>query len=115
MTGDETVVAWEEPPPAKRPRQEEPKEAPASALKAVADVAAGAEAAAKRIKTERDEARATLEQERLECCVCLEDDARVTVCFLPCCHLCTCETCGKDLLQCPKCRTDIATRITVFA
>ncbi len=62
----------------------------------------------------------------MECCVCLSQ-AR-SVLFLPCKHLCTCDTCGgepepeqsiqqqtrKRMGHCPMCRVRIKSRIKVY-
>eukprot|EP00981_Chlorochromonas_danica_P002534 scaffold487_cov178-Ochromonas_danica.AAC.22 len=49
-----------------------------------------------------------------ECCVCLSLPRRVV--FMPCKHLCTCETCGmaNQLVHCPMCRQRIKSRMQVY-
>lgn len=34
--------------------------------------------------------------------------------FLPCGHVCCCQSCCERLLTCPLCRRDIAQRIRIF-
>lgn len=47
-----------------------------------------------------------------QCLICL-DQVKNTV-FEPCCHLCTCENCAKQLSNCPLCRTNIKNNIKIF-
>jgi hypothetical protein len=43
------------------------------------------------------------------CVVCFEP--KLSVVFMPCKHLCTCDDCSKTLTLCPMCRTAIAQKI----
>uniref|UniRef100_A0A0N5AZ68 RING-type domain-containing protein n=1 Tax=Syphacia muris TaxID=451379 RepID=A0A0N5AZ68_9BILA len=63
------------------------------------------------IRTERDEMMLHLDKVP-RCAICL--DKQPTVLYQPCCHCVCCESCGKDLLQCPMCRQDIWKKITVY-
>ncbi|NWU89663.1 LRSM1 ligase, partial [Upupa epops] len=47
-----------------------------------------------------------------ECVVCMEQETQMI--FLPCGHICCCQTCCEQLHTCPLCRKDIAQRIRVF-
>jgi len=98
----------------KRPRADDEAPAPASGLRAIADISEAAGAAAKKIKVERDghARRADAAEDRLACCVCMDSDASVVL--LPCAHLCACPTCGASLDLCPKCREPVAKRLSVF-
>merc|ERR1712217_855428 len=60
---------------------------------------------------EESTGRQTLEEERV-CVVCSEWEK--TMLFLPCRHLCTCETCAAQLSQCPICRADIDSKVHAF-
>ncbi|XP_071948729.1 baculoviral IAP repeat-containing protein 7-A-like [Antedon mediterranea] len=46
------------------------------------------------------------------CKVCMEQDSNV--CFLPCGHISACESCGRQLSECPICRGVIDTQKKVF-
>jgi hypothetical protein len=46
------------------------------------------------------------------CVVCF--DAQLTLAFNPCGHMCTCETCGNAVKECPMCRAAIAGRLKVY-
>jgi len=46
------------------------------------------------------------------CAICLESLTDCT--FLPCGHLCTCMSCGKQVMTCPLCRSWITSRVKVF-
>ncbi|NWQ85334.1 LRSM1 ligase, partial [Burhinus bistriatus] len=47
-----------------------------------------------------------------ECVVCMEQETQMI--FLPCGHVCCCQTCCEQLHTCPLCRTDITQRIRIF-
>ncbi|KAM9370853.1 E3 ubiquitin-protein ligase LRSAM1 [Phaethornis superciliosus] len=54
-----------------------------------------------------------LQQEmKSECVVCMEQETQMI--FLPCGHVCCCQTCCEQLLTCPLCRKDITQRIRIF-
>merc|ERR1711948_235185 len=55
--------------------------------------------------------RQSLEEEQA-CIVCSELEK--TMVFLPCRHLCTCETCASQLRQCPICRAEIESKVHAF-
>lgn len=55
--------------------------------------------------------RQSLEEEQV-CVVCSECEK--TMLFLPCRHLCTCETCAGQLHQCPMCRANIEDRVRAY-
>ncbi|NXG02522.1 LRSM1 ligase, partial [Sakesphorus luctuosus] len=52
------------------------------------------------------------EHRKAECVVCLEQEPQLI--FLPCGHVCCCQSCCQRLLSCPLCRQDIAQRIRIF-
>ncbi|CAM9679235.1 unnamed protein product [Bubo scandiacus] len=52
------------------------------------------------------------DQKKSECVVCMEQETQMI--FLPCGHVCCCQTCCQRLLTCPLCRKDIAQRIRIF-
>ncbi|XP_065593751.1 E3 ubiquitin-protein ligase LRSAM1 [Cyrtonyx montezumae] len=52
------------------------------------------------------------DEKKSECVVCMEQEAQTI--FLPCGHVCCCQTCCKQLQSCPLCRKDIAQRIRIF-
>ncbi|GCC34080.1 hypothetical protein chiPu_0012553, partial [Chiloscyllium punctatum] len=47
-----------------------------------------------------------------ECVVCLEQESQMI--FLPCGHVCCCQTCGAELSTCPLCRKDIEQKIRIY-
>ncbi|NXN90957.1 LRSM1 ligase, partial [Rhinopomastus cyanomelas] len=47
-----------------------------------------------------------------ECVVCMEQETQMI--FLPCGHICCCQTCCEQLHTCPLCRKDITQRIRIF-
>ncbi|XP_009072295.1 PREDICTED: E3 ubiquitin-protein ligase LRSAM1-like [Acanthisitta chloris] len=47
-----------------------------------------------------------------ECVVCMEQETQMI--FLPCGHVCCCQSCCERLHTCPLCRQDIAQRIRIF-
>jgi len=47
-----------------------------------------------------------------ECCICM--DQRRSIVFLPCGHVCVCNSCSKDLIQCPLCRVQIQQKIIIY-
>ncbi|XP_064616140.1 E3 ubiquitin-protein ligase LRSAM1-like isoform X3 [Liolophura sinensis] len=47
-----------------------------------------------------------------ECCICME--RKSVVIFLPCGHVCSCDTCSHSVTECPLCRATISQRITLF-
>ncbi|XP_061233971.1 E3 ubiquitin-protein ligase LRSAM1 isoform X2 [Neopsephotus bourkii] len=52
------------------------------------------------------------DEKRSECVVCMEQETQMV--FLPCGHVCCCQSCCEQLLTCPLCRRDIAQRIRIF-
>ncbi|XP_061335762.1 E3 ubiquitin-protein ligase LRSAM1 isoform X3 [Pezoporus flaviventris] len=52
------------------------------------------------------------DEKRSECVVCMEQETQMI--FLPCGHVCCCQSCCEWLLTCPLCRRDIAQRIRIF-
>lgn len=50
--------------------------------------------------------------ENEECCICM--DSRRSIVFLPCGHVCVCNACSKDLIQCPLCRVRIQQKIIIY-
>ncbi|NXJ15548.1 LRSM1 ligase, partial [Odontophorus gujanensis] len=52
------------------------------------------------------------DEKKSECVVCMEQEAQTI--FLPCGHVCCCQTCCKQLQSCPLCRRDIAQHIRIF-
>ncbi|XP_071621933.1 E3 ubiquitin-protein ligase LRSAM1 isoform X1 [Heliangelus exortis] len=51
-------------------------------------------------------------EKKSECVVCMEQETQMI--FLPCGHVCCCQTCCEQLLSCPLCRKDITQRIRIF-
>ncbi|XP_041049839.1 E3 ubiquitin-protein ligase LRSAM1 isoform X3 [Carcharodon carcharias] len=47
-----------------------------------------------------------------ECVVCMERESQMI--FLPCGHVCCCQTCGAELHACPLCRKDIEQKIRMY-
>ncbi|XP_038638560.1 E3 ubiquitin-protein ligase LRSAM1 isoform X3 [Scyliorhinus canicula] len=47
-----------------------------------------------------------------ECVVCLERESQMI--FLPCGHVCCCQTCGTELHTCPLCRKVIEQKIRMY-
>ncbi|XP_067825640.1 E3 ubiquitin-protein ligase LRSAM1 isoform X2 [Heptranchias perlo] len=47
-----------------------------------------------------------------ECVVCMERESQMI--FLPCGHVCCCQTCGAELHNCPLCRKDIEQKIRMY-
>lgn len=47
-----------------------------------------------------------------ECVVCMEHESQVI--FLPCGHVCCCQTCSDALLSCPLCRGSISQRVRLY-
>ncbi|XP_051492467.1 E3 ubiquitin-protein ligase LRSAM1 isoform X2 [Apus apus] len=52
------------------------------------------------------------DEKKSECVVCMEQETQMV--FLPCGHVCCCQTCCQRLQTCPLCRKDIAQRIRIF-
>ncbi|XP_033923434.1 E3 ubiquitin-protein ligase LRSAM1 isoform X2 [Melopsittacus undulatus] len=52
------------------------------------------------------------DEKRSECVVCMEQENQMI--FLPCGHVCCCQSCCERLLTCPLCRRDITQRIRIF-
>uniref|UniRef100_A0A8C3JGH2 Leucine rich repeat and sterile alpha motif containing 1 n=1 Tax=Calidris pygmaea TaxID=425635 RepID=A0A8C3JGH2_9CHAR len=52
------------------------------------------------------------DEKKSECVVCMEQETQVV--FLPCGHVCCCQTCSQHLHACPLCRKDITQRIRIF-
>ncbi|XP_075628098.1 E3 ubiquitin-protein ligase LRSAM1 isoform X1 [Balearica regulorum gibbericeps] len=52
------------------------------------------------------------DEKKSECVVCMEQETQMI--FLPCGHVCCCQTCCERLHTCPLCRRDIAQRIRIF-
>ncbi|NXX10857.1 LRSM1 ligase, partial [Podargus strigoides] len=52
------------------------------------------------------------DEKKSECVVCLERETQMI--FLPCGHVCCCQTCCERLHTCPLCRKDITQRIRIF-
>lgn len=52
------------------------------------------------------------EEKKSECVVCMEQETQMI--FLPCGHVCCCQTCCEQLHTCPLCRKDITQRIRIF-
>ncbi|NXT47702.1 LRSM1 ligase, partial [Pluvianellus socialis] len=52
------------------------------------------------------------EEKKSECVVCMEQETQMI--FLPCGHVCCCQTCCERLHTCPLCRKDITQRIRIF-
>ncbi|XP_067106976.1 E3 ubiquitin-protein ligase LRSAM1 isoform X1 [Osmerus mordax] len=47
-----------------------------------------------------------------ECVVCMESESRVI--FLPCGHVCCCQTCNQAIQNCPLCRSNISQRVRIY-
>uniref|UniRef100_A0A673K8Z9 E3 ubiquitin-protein ligase LRSAM1-like n=1 Tax=Sinocyclocheilus rhinocerous TaxID=307959 RepID=A0A673K8Z9_9TELE len=47
-----------------------------------------------------------------ECVVCMEHESQVI--FLPCGHVCCCQTCSNALQSCPLCRGSISQRVRLY-
>ncbi|NXX53230.1 LRSM1 ligase, partial [Scopus umbretta] len=52
------------------------------------------------------------DEKKSECVVCMEQETQMV--FLPCGHVCCCQTCCERLHICPLCRKDITQRIRIF-
>ncbi|NXP80030.1 LRSM1 ligase, partial [Ramphastos sulfuratus] len=52
------------------------------------------------------------DEKKSECVVCMEQEPQII--FLPCGHVCCCQSCCERLQPCPLCRKDIAQRIRIF-
>ncbi|NWS62734.1 LRSM1 ligase, partial [Chunga burmeisteri] len=52
------------------------------------------------------------DEKKSECVVCMEQETQMI--FLPCGHVCCCQTCSERLHTCPLCRKDITQRIRIF-
>ncbi|XP_050763722.1 E3 ubiquitin-protein ligase LRSAM1 isoform X2 [Gymnogyps californianus] len=52
------------------------------------------------------------DEKKSECVVCMERETQMI--FLPCGHVCCCQTCCERLHTCPLCRKDITQRIRIF-
>ncbi|NXP56207.1 LRSM1 ligase, partial [Heliornis fulica] len=52
------------------------------------------------------------DEKKSECVVCMEQETQMI--FLPCGHVCCCQTCSKQLHTCPLCRGDITQRIRIY-
>ncbi|NWU06740.1 LRSM1 ligase, partial [Cephalopterus ornatus] len=52
------------------------------------------------------------EERKSECVVCMEQEPQMI--FLPCGHVCCCQSCCERLLSCPLCRQDISQRLRIF-
>ncbi|NXK26342.1 LRSM1 ligase, partial [Arenaria interpres] len=52
------------------------------------------------------------DEKKSECVVCMEQETQMV--FLPCGHVCCCQTCSQQLYACPLCRKDITQRIRIF-
>jgi hypothetical protein len=48
----------------------------------------------------------------LICVICM--DKRKCVIFLPCRHLCTCQTCSESVSTCPNCRQPVQSKIKAY-
>ncbi|NXL89437.1 LRSM1 ligase, partial [Alectura lathami] len=53
-----------------------------------------------------------LDEKKSECVVCMEQEAQTI--FLPCGHVCCCQTCCAQLHACPLCRQDITQHVRIF-
>ncbi|KFV98494.1 E3 ubiquitin-protein ligase LRSAM1, partial [Fulmarus glacialis] len=51
-------------------------------------------------------------EKKSECVVCMEQETQMI--FLPCGHVCCCQTCCERLHTCPLCRKDITQCIRIF-
>ncbi|XP_051513454.1 E3 ubiquitin-protein ligase LRSAM1-like isoform X2 [Myxocyprinus asiaticus] len=47
-----------------------------------------------------------------ECVVCMEHESQMI--FLPCGHVCCCQTCSDALQSCPLCRSSISQRVRLY-
>lgn len=54
----------------------------------------------------------TTAEEAAKCVVCLSEDKGV--CFIPCRHICSCNTCAASLSECPLCRVKIQDKLNVY-
>ncbi|NXF29502.1 LRSM1 ligase, partial [Nyctibius bracteatus] len=52
------------------------------------------------------------DEKKSECVVCMEQETQMI--FLPCGHVCCCQTCCERLNTCPLCRKDVTQRIRIF-
>ncbi|NXW83230.1 LRSM1 ligase, partial [Alopecoenas beccarii] len=52
------------------------------------------------------------DEKKSECVVCMEQETQMI--FLPCGHVCCCQTCCERLHTCPLCRQDVTQRIRIF-
>ncbi|NXY77226.1 LRSM1 ligase, partial [Glareola pratincola] len=52
------------------------------------------------------------DEKKSECVVCMEQETQMI--FLPCGHVCCCQSCCERLHTCPLCRKDITQRIRIF-
>ncbi|NWR79705.1 LRSM1 ligase, partial [Centropus unirufus] len=52
------------------------------------------------------------DEKKSECVVCMEQETQMI--FLPCGHVCCCQTCCERLHACPLCRQDVTQRIRIF-
>ncbi|NWI95368.1 LRSM1 ligase, partial [Pitta sordida] len=52
------------------------------------------------------------DEKKSECVVCMEREPQMI--FLPCGHVCCCQSCCERLHSCPLCRQDVAQRIRIF-
>ncbi|XP_030362886.1 E3 ubiquitin-protein ligase LRSAM1 isoform X6 [Strigops habroptila] len=52
------------------------------------------------------------DEKKSECVVCMEQETQMI--FLPCGHVCCCQSCCERLLTCPLCRRDITQCIRIF-
>ncbi|NWS66201.1 LRSM1 ligase, partial [Crotophaga sulcirostris] len=52
------------------------------------------------------------DEKKSECVVCMEQETQMI--FLPCGHVCCCQTCCEQLHTCPLCRKDITQHIRIF-
>ncbi|XP_074968515.1 E3 ubiquitin-protein ligase LRSAM1 isoform X1 [Phalacrocorax aristotelis] len=52
------------------------------------------------------------DEKKSECIVCMERETQMV--FLPCGHVCCCQSCCERLHTCPLCRKDITQRIRIF-
>ena len=51
-------------------------------------------------------------KEQTLCKICL--DKPVCIVFLPCGHLCTCDSCAPAMRVCPICRTDVKGTVKTY-
>ncbi|NXH17807.1 LRSM1 ligase, partial [Bucco capensis] len=52
------------------------------------------------------------DQSKAECVVCMEQETQMI--FLPCGHVCCCQSCCEQLHSCPLCRAELTQRIRIF-